>query len=251
MDRTLSVRTPESIAFRYDLAGLGSRFLAVTIDFTIQILITLAIVAGFALLAQTFKAVKHTGSAYSVSSGWPESLTIALVSALVFAIFFGYFILFEAFWSGRTPGKRMMGLRVVRDGGYPIDFTSSLIRNLIRVGEVALGAYALSAIACLASKENKRLGDVAAGTIVVRDSRAASLAALIGEAQNEREPIPGVSLGENERSVIDRFLLRAPDLTPAVRSRIAMRLADRIKPRVPPELRELDDEELLRRLSAS
>ncbi|MBV9271246.1 MAG: RDD family protein, partial [Candidatus Eremiobacteraeota bacterium] len=76
---------------------------------------------------------------------------------------------FEALWQGQTPGKKLLGIRAMRDGGIPIDFTSALVRNLIRVGEASLGFYALSAISTLLSPENKRLGDYAAGTIVVRD----------------------------------------------------------------------------------
>ena len=89
-------------------------------------------------------------------------------------VFFGYFIIFEAAWNGQTPGKKLLGMRVVRDGGYPIDFGASLIRNLIRVGEQILGYYLLAAISMLLSPENKRLGDIAAGTIVVRDARFAA-----------------------------------------------------------------------------
>ncbi len=97
---------------------------------------------------------------------------MAIVISIVFIVFFGYFIVFEALWRGQTPGKRALHIRVVRDGGYPLDFGSSLIRNLVRVGEAALGFYAISAVSALASSENKRLGDFAAGTIVVRDERA-------------------------------------------------------------------------------
>ena len=93
---------------------------------------------------------------------------------IVFVVLFGYFIVFEALWNGQTPGKKLLGLRVVRDGGYPIDFGASLIRNLIRVGEQLIGYYILAAISALISPENKRLGDLAAGTIVVRDARLAA-----------------------------------------------------------------------------
>ena len=89
-------------------------------------------------------------------------------------LFFGYFIIFEALWNGQTPGKKALGIRVVRDGGYAIDFGASLVRNLIRVGELLIGTYTLSAVAMLLSPENKRLGDIAAGTIVVRDARLAA-----------------------------------------------------------------------------
>ena len=103
------------------------------------------------------------------------SLAIALVVTIVFVILFGYFIVFEALWNGQTPGKKLLGLRVVRDGGYPIDFGASLIRNLIRVGEWILGYYLLAAVSALLSPENKRLGDIAAGNH--RRARRASIRA--------------------------------------------------------------------------
>ncbi|HEU5480006.1 MAG TPA: RDD family protein, partial [Candidatus Tumulicola sp.] len=155
MDRNLDVRTPESIALTYELAGLGSRFLAVTIDMILQVVVLVSLIGGLALAASRIPApAKHAVASSAEKIG--EALGIAILAAIVFLIFFGYFILFEAFWNGQTPGKKMLGIRVVRDGGYPVDFMASLVRNLIRVGELAIGSYALSAVAMLLSPENKR-----------------------------------------------------------------------------------------------
>lgn len=245
MDRTLSVKTPESIAFSYDLAGLGSRFLAVTIDLLIQGLIFGAIMWGLVLLA----AAQPRGREVTIiTSKYAQSFATAFIIAIVFIVFFGYFILFEAFWNGRTPGKWMMGLRVIRDGGYPLDFGSAAIRNLIRVGEVALGFYALSAVASIASPENKRLGDMAAGTLVVRDSPIASLSALMDQSAQESH---AAQLSEKEHAIIDQFVARRNALAPAVRAQIAARIAAQVRPRLSPELQKLGDDELLTKISAS
>lgn len=162
MDRTIAVETPESIVFSYELAGLGSRFLAVAIDLAIQILLIIGIFWGLA-------AIGSNEPRNAREENLTTSMIVAIISAIIFTIIFAYYVLFEALWNGQTPGKKAIGIRVLRDGGYPIDFTSSLVRNVIRVGEMMLGFYALSAVATLLSPENKRLGDYAAGTIVVRD----------------------------------------------------------------------------------
>jgi hypothetical protein len=166
----------------------------------------------------------------------------------VFAVFFGYFIVFEAMWNGQTLGKRALGIRVVRDGGYPLDFSGSLVRNLIRVGEMALGFYLIAGVVAILSPENKRLGDIAAGTIVVRDSRMDSPAQLLEAARAEPVYAATAYVTGDERSIIKRFLERRDTLVPEHRMDLARRLADRVRSRVPEELRRLDDEDLLERL---
>jgi uncharacterized RDD family membrane protein YckC len=246
MDRYVSVRTPESIAFSYELAGLGSRFLAVTVDMLIQMLILAGIFWGIFLIASHAPPSLRSGHDYSAS----ESLGIALVVAIVFLVLFGYFVAFEALWNGQTPGKKLLGIRVVRDGGFPVDFAASAIRNLIRVGEMALGFYAISAVASIASSENKRLGDMAAGTIVVRDARTATLAAI--RAASAAQPaVRSALLTDEEHALIDRFVARRNTLAPDARRRIATDLANRVRSRVSYDLQSLPDEELLARLSDS
>ncbi len=241
MDRTLEVRTPESIAFSYELAGLGSRFLAVAIDVTIQTLVMLGIIWGLIYAGTHGIAARH----FSEPTKIETNLAIAFFIAIVFIVFFGYFILFEAFWNGQTPGKKMMGLRVVRDGGYPADFGSVAIRNLIRVGEFVAGLYALSAVAAILSPENKRLGDMAAGTIVVRDVRAATLADLLEET-TDAHPL---MLSSHERALIDQFVARREGMVPHSRAMMASKIAERVRPRVSRDLQQLNDEALLTRLS--
>ncbi|MBV8726357.1 MAG: RDD family protein [Candidatus Eremiobacteraeota bacterium] len=239
MDRTIAVRTPESIAFDYELAGLGSRFLAVILDMLIQIVCALALVWAMTALALRFPSESARSS---LSDRTVESLAIAIVILLAFLIFFGYFIIFEVTWNGQTPGKRLIGIRVVRDGGYPVDFISSLVRNLIRVLEVGLGFYALSAISTLLSAQNKRLGDFAAGTIVVRDTRIAVPLAPI-------QPRSEVRLNEEERSLANRFLERRSVLALHQRRELAAQIAGVFRGRVGQQLASLDDEALIERIA--
>ncbi len=244
MDRTLEVRTPESIAFSYELAGLGSRFLAVSVDIAIQTLVMIGIIWGLIYAGSHMSAAVRDASAPTKIEA---SLAIAFIAAIIFVVYFGYFILFEAFWNGQTPGKKMMGLRVVRDGGYPADFASIAIRNLIRVGEFVAGLYAVSAVAALLSPENKRLGDMAAGTIVVRDARAAKLADVLEEQRESAHPL---MLSSQERELIDQFVARREGMAPHSRALMASKISERVRARVSRDLQQLNDEELLTRLSA-
>ncbi len=170
MDRNITVRTPESIAFSYELAGVGSRFLALALDFIVQILVLAVLFFGLIFAASTIHLSPHHVAATYPFHQLVQSILIGIIIFVNFMIFFGYFILFEAFWHGQTPGKAMMGIRVVRDGGFPLEFWGALVRNVIRIAELAMAFYAVSAITAILSDENKRIGDYAAVTIVVRDS---------------------------------------------------------------------------------
>jgi len=245
MERTLDVRTPESIAFSYELAGIGSRFLAVALDLLIQTTIVVLMFWGLYELAIRGNLSRHAPVAHG---SFAENAAYGILIFIAFMIFFGYYILFEAFWSGQTPGKRALGIRVVRDGGYALDFTASLVRNLIRVGELTVGFYVIAGIVAVLSEQNKRLGDIAAGTIVVRDARMISPLAMLREAPEEPIYAATAFVSGEERSIVKRFLERRDTLQPSRRVEIAHRLAERVRPRVPADLQTLDDESLLERL---
>ncbi len=131
---------------------------------------------------------------------------------------------------------------MLRDGGFPIDPGAAVIRNLIRVVEVLLGFYTFSAVSTLLSAENKRLGDFAAGTIVVRD-RAETVADL--DAYLSRAARTGTGLAEADRVLIERFLSRRATLDAAARISLAKRIAARVRPTLSASYNNLDDESLL------
>lgn len=216
---------------------MGSRFLALALDLAIQLCIVVAIFWGLAEIGAHSRAQVSASTPHDAV----ESIAVAIVATIVFL---GYFIAFEAFWNGQTPGKRALGIRVVRDGGYPIDLTSAFVRNLIRIGEVAAAFYALSAAAALLSPENKRLGDMAAGTLVVRDSRAQSIGAILEEVG--APPIGMV--GAEEHALIARFLARRREMAPQYRRMLAGQIAERVRARVSADLQRLDDEDLLEQI---
>lgn len=253
MERTVTVRTPESIAFQYELAGLGSRFLAVAIDQVIQV----AVLLGFFFFwIFTTTRIDALARAAHMNSTRLAAIYLAVLFTVLFIIEIGYFIIFEMLWNGQTPGKRIMGIRVVRDGGYPIEFMSSLIRNLVRVVEFGIGFYAMSVVSVAVSQQNKRLGDLAAGTIVVRD-RAFEvtdpkrwLSGDYGAGMGQR--IRGVEqLSAQELAIVQRYVERRTVLPPIVATQTAARIAGSLRSKLGPDTASLGNDELLVRIAAS
>ena len=244
MERALDVRTAEAIAVRYELAGLGSRFLALTIDLTIQGAFVILVVIAVAVFAQPLAgalAAIRLDKAASIAA-------LSLLAVASFALFFSYFIVFELAWNGQTPGKRAVGIRVVRDEGFPVDAGAAIVRNVVRVVEFAAGFYVISALVTLLSSENKRPGDFAAGTIVVRD-RPDDVPVL--DALLRDEPAHDDGLDREDRALIAQFLARRATLQPAAATLIAARIAERVRPKLRASFHYLDDVALLEHLARS
>jgi uncharacterized RDD family membrane protein YckC len=246
MERSVDVATGESVAFSYELAGLGSRFIAVAIDFAIQVAVALAVLAllvWFGLSHQGTPAPAKPGAAYKFALAVIEGL--AYFAA--FLLFFGYFIFFEWRFAGRTPGKRLVGIRVVRDGGFPLDFTSSVVRNIVRIVEFGLGFYAVSAVATLLSPMNRRLGDMAAGTVVVRVQRFERVVTLASLLDDVDDPDAAFArdLGESEREIVRRYVERRESLPLVARAPLAKQIADAVRPKLGASFAHLTDDDLL------
>ena len=163
MEEFLQIDTPENVVFNYEVAGIASRCIAGAID-TLILLVTQIIIylTLFAVLSVTAGELwGQDGGA----SGW----IIAILGLIGFALFWGYYIFFEMRWNGQSPGKRKMRLRVVRTDGMPITFTESLIRNLVRLVDFLPAYYGLGCVVMFVNSQSRRLGDLAAGTLVVRD----------------------------------------------------------------------------------
>lgn len=255
MERNVDVTTGESVVFSYELAGLGSRFYAVAIDLAIQIAVA---VAALLLLAWVGSGVKpHAGDVAPAFEKTIDAIAIGMLSVAAFLLFFGYFIVFEWRFNGRTPGKRLLGIRVVRDGGFPLDFTSAVIRNVVRILEIGLGFYAISAIATLTSPANRRLGDMAAGTIVVRENRferaeAPDLASITSATRGRADDDAVVAdLTANERDLIRRYAARRPKLSVAARNDVAADIASTVRPKLAVPFTHLDDDDLLVHLATT
>src|SRR3954451_20340301 len=153
----MTIATPEGVEVEIVLAGLGSRFLARLLDSFIQALCI------FALLTVTGLGVAVAGSDNFGGVG------AAVFFVGLFAVVWVYDIAFETLASGRTPGKRAAGIRVVGMRGEPVSFRASAIRNVVRVFELVL-LYLPAVFSILLTRHSQRLGDLAAGTVVARDS---------------------------------------------------------------------------------
>lgn len=158
-----SLLSPEKVQLKLNIAGIGSRFAACFIDSIFQSLLLAFLVAGALLL-------HASGLIRWEMHNFRDYLLLAVLLILGFAILYGYFIFFENIWNGQTPGKRFLHLRVVGENGSPVTFLAVLIRNLIRIFDVLPSGYAVGIAAVLLSKKNQRLGDLAAGTLVIRES---------------------------------------------------------------------------------
>jgi uncharacterized RDD family membrane protein YckC len=206
----VTIDTPERVAFSIELADLGSRFLAIAVDMTIQIVALLAVVI---VLAGAWDLLGASGSAPRLQPVRTTILSVGMIALLL--IFWGYHVAFETWGRGQTPGKRIFGLRVIKDDGSPVGFLDAVVRNLVRVVDILPSSYAIGVVAIFLSKQHKRLGDMAAGTLVVHEPAARSWAApAVGD------PRDAVRLTD--------FLERADELAPEARDRIAVALATRL-----------------------
>lgn len=184
-DEFLNIDTPENVVFGYEVVGIGSRFLAALIDTTIIVLLLGAVSAliGFAFFRRTSSI---------------NSFLIALLSLISFAFIWGYYIFFEMRWNGSTPGKRQVGIRVIRGDGTPITLAESVIRNLVRLIDFLPGAYGLGLVTMFIDGKARRLGDLAANTLVVREETAVSLDTL-SKSSSKINPVLSRAPGAAER----------------------------------------------------
>jgi uncharacterized RDD family membrane protein YckC len=161
---THTIDTPEQVGLEYSVAGIGSRFVAALLDSLILFAFGFAELMVMVMISAA-GLTSGNGGALSAAGKW----FIAFVVFINFAIVWGYFALFEAYWHGQTPGKRAMKLRVIKDSGRQITLFESMARNLVRVVDYLPSLYLVGVITMLCNKRNQRLGDLAAGTIVVHE----------------------------------------------------------------------------------
>jgi len=161
-----NIETPENVTFGYEVADIGIRFIALLLDTIIQAA-ALAVVTLVILLLAGLVAVRDmTGP------------VLAVWVLLVFIVFWGYFILFELLWNGQTPGKRATRIRVVRTDGNPAGPFEIVVRELVRIVDFLPSGYALGVVVMFLNRRARRLGDFAAGTLVVKERRDVALESL-------------------------------------------------------------------------
>ncbi len=234
-----TVLTPERVSLQYDIAGVGSRGAAVLVDTVIQT-ISLSVV----LLGLSAGLASIGGSAGSDSGG--GALFIGLFALAIFVVTSGYFMLFEILWSGQTPGKRLVGVRVIRENGYPIRPVDAVIRNLVRIVDWLPGIYGVGVVTMLLNRRAKRLGDFASGTIVIREGARGAGAPSVAAPLSEQR---GYALSSSDATLVRDFLLRRGGMQRKARAGLAQRLAASLAQRYGLPL-EPDPEGFLERLAA-
>lgn len=210
------VDTPENIEFGYDVAGIGVRFLAALVDSALFSFIMYII----------FRLVD-----FDIGS---SVFRVFLIGSTLLQC--AYYIAFERFWNGQTPGKRLLGIRVVQEAGRPVTLIASVIRNFIRLIDFFPLLYGTGTLAMFVDKRSRRIGDLAAGTLVVRDRQRVTLDSLLAGtrsgrvanalAGNNTSLLPNIeALQPHDMDVVQDFLLRRSTLAPDRRTRIASQLA--------------------------
>ncbi len=224
--QTVDVETPELVVLTYTVAGVGSRVAAALIDYGICLLGYAAVLIGISSLG-----VRSRLGGWAGSAAWAG----ALLYLLLFAILWGYYVLFEGLADGQTPGKRLLRLRAVRDGGYSVTFGASAVRNLVRLLDMQpVFTYGVAIASVMLTERGKRLGDLAAGTIVVREGlapRATPAATRRKAGQTPEGAVASVArLTNAEYTVLERFAERRADLTADRRAALAEQIATRLAP---------------------
>jgi uncharacterized RDD family membrane protein YckC len=221
------IETPEQIDLDLDVAGPGSRFFAELLDALIRLAVILAVViAGAFVLSATGRG--HLVDANSVSG----PLVLAVLILLLVLFFYGYDVYYEGYCNGQTPGKKLAGIRVVSDAGGPADVRQALIRNLVGFADFLPVFYLLGGLVSILNKRGQRLGDIAAGTVVIRVRK--------GELADDVETLIKTTAGEefvflpeqlakctaNDLHVLHSFFSRAKQFGPQERLRLGLRLME-------------------------
>jgi uncharacterized RDD family membrane protein YckC len=235
----LEVETPDHVVLRYDLAGGGNRGFAALVDFVIASLVFAGALFGSSLLVRGFGEI--------------GTQVFGVLTLLTFLIAWSYFVLLEWLWQGQTVGKRIYGLRVIRDDGAPAGFIAVFIRNLIRIIDFLPLFYGLGLLMIIGTSRSQRLGDLAAGTYVVRAPRPQldyfslrTVTPIAAGAVVETRALPG----EAQR-LVREFVAREAKLAPADRLRIAHQIAEAVRPYARDLETTADDVEFLRAVARS
>ncbi len=215
----LTIETPEQTPLEFPLAGIGSRFLALAFDTLIQFAAIFLLGIVSLLLASSIGKSWQAGGMWAMAAGW----------LLVFSLYFGYFAVFEAVWNGQTPGKRFTRLRVIQSSGRPVTVYQAVARNLLRIVDQLPGFYAVGILAALLNRQNKRLGDYVAGTVVVHEKALTEVQPEWGSpGKSGVARYNAARLSTDDLQLVETFLQRRSHLSADVRAQMAQQIAERL-----------------------
>jgi uncharacterized RDD family membrane protein YckC len=224
------IETPEQIDVELELAGLGTRFLAQLLDWLIKALLT----AALALLVTVTAGL--LGFSQAIESG--SKLVLALGVVLGYLLWLGFDIFFEVRNNGQTPGKRSAGARVVREGGAPVDFQAACVRNLLGLADWLPMFYLLGALLILVTGKRQRLGDMAAGTLVIRERALDAPADVASQVEQFASPEYAFTASQlaactpHDRQILRSFFQRHGQMDRDEQSRLALRLTELLQARM-------------------
>jgi uncharacterized RDD family membrane protein YckC len=246
---TVTVETPDHIELQFQLAGIGKRFLAYLVDRLIQfgLIFALFLVISLVLLAGN-KVVAVADIIYEMRQVLGQWI-IAIAILVYGVVSLGYFILFEYIWSGSTPGKRSQHIRVIRTDGAPISFLEAAVRNILRAVDILADIYPLGLVVMFIDSRNRRLGDMAAGTLVVTESVSRlpsaknSARSLSDDDQQLRLVAAAMSSGDYQ--LVRKFLARREGFDAEYRQELVQEIVDRIFNKSTVMVKPSNDPELL------
>ncbi len=210
-----TVVTPEAVALELDTAGAGSRMVAALVDALLQF--GLLLIVGIALAGLGLMGVE----------GWVIA-TVAV--AALFIVLWGYYIFFEITWRGSTPGKKRMGLKVVGTNGQPITWVQAVVRNLLRIVDFLPSSYGLGVVLVLVTPRSQRLGDLAAGTVVMRERKAPPPVEIVfSRPTGEESGLDAAGLSHRDYELVRSFLMRRESLDVGPRRKVAAQLSGRLR----------------------
>jgi uncharacterized RDD family membrane protein YckC len=239
-EETLVIETPERVPLHFALASIGNRFLACAVDHGLQVFAILLVALVFLWTGY----LSNLGDRLSEAPKW----VLAALIILVFGLWSGYFVLFEWLWNGQTPGKSMLKLRVIREDGRPVTVWEAAARNLLRLFDMMpFPFYSIGLVSVFMSSRDQRIGDLVAGTVVVREREAQAptfdevFAAPTSDVALRRSFKPVLftgdtrALGQREIEVVETFLRRRWELSDATRQWMAWRVATPILYKLRPD----------------
>jgi uncharacterized RDD family membrane protein YckC len=213
------ISTLENVDLHLELAGLGNRVLACLVDTLLTYLLV-----GLVIAATMAMGVFIENSPLSKEMRIITWLSVMGASILIaFSILFGYFIYFEAVWTGQTPGKKMLGIRVVEENGQPISVAAAFIRNLLRI--IDTGFALIGLVVIWIEPKEKRLGDLAAGTIVIRERKQSQPHLLMVNIRADQPLLDAGLISPAEYELTADFLSRRKELDEQARLRLAEQLS--------------------------
>ncbi len=257
MRPTVDFATPEDVPLSFELAGPGSRILAGLLDQMIVLSIEIGLLFAallFGVLGEWINETDIQSAADELSrGGGPTAYLFAISLVAGFVVNFGYYVVLEMVTNGQTIGKRALGIRVIRDGGYGLTLTASLLRNLARLVDMLPQTYLVGMVVMIAHRKEKRLGDMMAGTVVVRERPRSSAGLPFGDQRYstlterrfhlDRDAIEGFD--EEHEQVLAQFFGR-PRLDPFQERRTIHGLSHGLAVRMrPPPVFEGDRDRLL------